>query len=61
MWTILALFTVSLPDGNEIVFALGIIMTLTGETPLLFLAKNLIDKLGYVKCIYITCLGFALR
>ena len=61
IYTVLPLFVTKFNDGNEIVVALGVLMTLTGEIPMLFLAKKIIDRLGYIRCLYMVCVAFALR
>ena len=61
IFTALPLFVTSFPDGNEMVVTLGIVINIVGEIPMFFLAKNIIDRLGYVRCLYMVCVAFTLR
>ena len=59
--TLMPLYITDFKDGNEKLVALSIVMNIVGETPMLFLAKYIIDRLGYVRCLYMACLAFSLR
>ena len=61
IFTVLPLFVTEFPDGNEMAVALGIVINIVGEIPVFFLARNIIDRLGYVRCLYVVCVAFALR
>ena len=61
IFTVLPLFITKFSDGNEIVIASGIVINIVWEIPMFFLAKNIIDRLGYVRCLYVVCLAFVLR
>ena len=61
MGTLLPLFITSFSNGNEMVVALAIVTNIAGETVMLFFAKNVIDKLGYVRCLYLVCVAFCIR
>ena len=55
------LYLTEFKDGNEMLVALTIVMNIIGETPMLFLAKYIIDRFGYVRCLYMASLAFSLR
>lgn len=59
--TLVPLYIVDFPDGNERVVALSAIFEILGEVPMLLLSRRVIDRLGYVRCLYLACFAFIAR
>ncbi len=58
---VIPLYIVSFENGDERVVALSTVALCLGELLMMFSANYIIDRLGYVRCIYVAGVTFAVR